>query len=374
MRILLVEPRFPLPPGPCRRTHLPVGLLKIGAYHRAQGDRVALVSHPAAAPFVPDRVLITSVFTYWSQHVWEAVSHYRSIYPKAHIEVGGIYASLMPEHCKKSGCDHVEVGLYRGGVAESIEPAHDLVDTDFQIIHASRGCTRHCGFCGAWRIEPEVTFRESVTDYIRKPNVLFYDNNLLANPYIGSILDELAEFRLPDGRRVRCEAQCGLDARLLTSDLARALKLARFGRPRIAWDGRYSDWPKIKEAVSLLEDGGYSRRDIYVFMLYNHAVPYGEMMEKLEACRRWGARIADCRYRPLDLTEDNYRPGPKTQQEGEYYIHPAWTDKQVRGFRRAVRRLNIAIMLRLPNNRYVPGCEQRLVGKPWRAGDTERAR
>jgi hypothetical protein len=289
------------------------------------------------------------------------------MYPGARIEVGGIYASLMPEHCAMSGCDHVEQGLYRGGVAEDVQPAYDLADADFQAVHASRGCERHCSFCGVWRIEPKTQYRKSVVDLIVKRRVLFYDNNLLANPHIKRILEELAAFRLPDGSRVVCESQCGLDRRLLTVELAGALRRARFRTPRISWDGHYSGREHVREAVEMLEAAGYKRRGIYVFMLYNHHIAYPEMKAKLEACRRWGIRVADCRYRPLDATHDGYRPGSKPQPPGEYYIHPDWTDSQVRRFRRAVRRQNIAIMLRLPDNRYVPGCEQRLVGKPWRA-------
>ena len=373
MRVLLVEPDFPRPAGPVRAVHLPIGLLKLASYHRAEGDEVALARAPEAGPFVPDEVKITSVFTYWSQYVWEAVSRYRSLYPKARIEVGGIYASLMPEHCAQSGCDHVEVGPYRGGAADEVEPAYDLVESDYQIVHASRGCARHCGFCGAWRIEPKVKYRNSVVALLVKRRALFYDNNLLANPHIGDILAELAEFRLADGRRVVCESQCGFDTRLLTGELAKDLKRARFQRPRISWDGPYSEWPVVRGGVKVLEEAGYQRRDTYVFMLYNHEVPYAEMREKLEACRRWGVRVSDCRFRPLDATEDGYRPGPRPQEGVEYYLHPGWTDSQVRRFRRAVRHQNIAIMLRLPNNRYVPGCEQRVVGKPWRAGHVRRA-
>ena len=72
--------------------------------------------------------------------------------------------------------------------------------------------------------------------------------------------------------------------------------------------------------------------------------------------------MIDCRYRPLDRTDDKYRPGSKGQGEDEYYIHEGWTDLQVRRFRRGVRRQNIAILLDLPNGRYIDGCESRKVG------------
>ena len=50
-----------------------------------------------------------------------------------------------------------------------------------------------------------------------------------------------------------------------------------------------------------------------------------EMSHKLDACRSWRVRVIDCRCRPLDYTEDNHRPGPKTQAKGEYTIHEGRT-------------------------------------------------
>jgi len=111
----------------------------------------------------------------------------------------------------------------------------------------------------------------------------------------------------------------------------------------------------------MLKDVGYGRKEVFVFMLFNHDIPYDEMRGKLDACRRWQVRVIDCRYRPLTATSDNYRAGPKSQTGDDYYIHDGWTDRQVRRFRRAVRHQNIAILLNLPNGRYIPGCEQRKV-------------
>jgi hypothetical protein len=113
----------------------------------------------------------------------------------------------------------------------------------------------------------------------------------------------------------------------------------------------------VKQAIDLLEKAGYKRREIYIFMIYNHVLSYSEMKRKLEACRRWRVRVIDCRYRPLDSTEDNYRRGPKPQEHGEYYIHKGWTDAQVRRFRRNVRQQNIGVLLGLPDGRYIKGCE-----------------
>jgi len=365
MKILLVEPGFPVAQKSKNHSHfLPVGLLKIGTYHKLNGDRVKLARGLARCGFKPERILITSLFTYWSKYVHEAAKFYHKIYPTSEIEIGGIYASLMPEDCKRrSPFAKVCRGLYRGGVAEKVVPDYSLLpeDLDYQIIHTSRGCKRRCTFCGTWRIEPEFTCIDSVLTMIQKRKLVFYDNNLLANPHIDNILRELAEYKTKSGYPLRCESQSGFDLHLLTQNRAKLLKSAHFANPRIAWDGPYNTWPNVKKAVLALENAGYKREEIYVFMIYNYVLPYNEMKRKLEACRRWSVRVIDCRYRPLDYTEDNYKPGPKPQTHGEYYIHKDWTDAQVRSFRRAVRGQNIAILLGLPNGRYISGCESRKV-------------
>ena len=365
MRILLVEPNFPVAPKSKNHSHfLPIGLLKIGTYHKFRGDKVKLIRGLKRCGFKPDRILITSLFTYWSKYVYEAAVFYHKVYSSATIEIGGIYASLMPKHCKQqSPFAKVCCGLYRRGAAEKVVPDYSLLpeDLDYQIIHTSRGCTRRCTFCGTWKIEPEFTYIDSVKPLVTKRKLVFYDNNLLANPNINNIFAEISEYRTKRGSRLTCESQSGFDLSLLNLERARLLKAARFVNPRIAWDGPYKQWSKIKRAIRLLENVGYRRKDIFIFMIYNHVLSYTEMKQKLEACRRWGVRVIDCRYRPLDYTEDNYRPGSKPQDDRDYYIHPNWTDLQVRMFRRAVRRQNIAILIDLPDGRYIEGCELRKV-------------
>lgn len=343
-KVLLVEPDFPLR-SKSRNHHrpLPIGLLKLASYHRQQGDAVSLLR--GCQPIngdSPDVVLITSLFTYWSECVWETVRHYKRVAPTAKVVVGGIYASLMPEHCAQSGCDQVFVGLHQE--AECCPPAYDLVGSNFQIVHASRGCPRQCSFCAAWRIEPQFTYKRSISQEIHKNRVLFYDNNLLANPFIKDILRELGTLKI-NGRKVVCETQCGIDGRMLTDETALLLRKAHFSYPRIAWDHGYGEDREILDQIDILRRVGYGTRDIYVFMLYNHALEYEELERKRLKCREWGVQIADCRFRPLDQTFDNYDPHAwrKGQTGEDYYIHPNWTDVQIRAFRKSVREQNIVV-------------------------------
>jgi len=362
MNILLVEPPFPVSRKSKNHKHFfPIGLLKIGSYHKRLGDSVQLVRGDLPKKkvfFDPDIVMVSSLFTYWSGYVARTVRHYKRLFPGARVVVGGIFASLMPDECRRvTECDEVYVGLYKGGIAEMERIDFSLLpeDVDYQVIHASRGCPRRCPFCGVWKIEPRFTWKSSIRNEIVKPKLIFYDNNLLANPRIENILGEIIEFGFSKGTpysryQVKCESQSGLDGRILEEKphLARLLKKARFHTPRIAWDGPVSEHKRIQNQVQVLLSAGYRAKDIFVFMLYNYTITYEELKQKLDFCWRWKVRVADCRFRPLDSLFDNYMPQVKVQTRGSYYIHPNWTDGEIRAFRREVRWQNIAIMFGLP--------------------------
>lgn len=341
MKVLLIEPDFPIPPkSKNHRDFLPVGLLKLASYHRAKGDKIKLVrGNQYFREFYPNQIKITSLFTYWSNYVWESVKFYKKAYPKAKVIVGGIYASLMPDHCKRSECDEVFIGVDEK--VEKFKPAYDLVNVDYQIIHTSRGCLRKCKFCGTWKIEPRFTYKKSIKDEICSNRIIFYDNNLLANPHMEEILEGLKNSK-HNGRVIYSESQCGIDGRLLTSGVAKLLKQARFLSPRIAWDHGYDQRKMIKKQLDMLVDAGYPRKEIYVFMIYNNEQDYYELLKKLRQCKRWGVQIADCRYRPLNQTREQYNPRER-QSSKDYYIHKKWTDRQIKLFRKKVRQQNIMI-------------------------------
>jgi len=391
MKILLVEPAFP---KPCKsKNHndfLPLGLLKLASYHRKKGDIICLVrgdvpkedlifEHPngiQAKCSEPDKILITSYFTYWSLYVKRSVSFYRNQFPKKKIIVGGIYASLMPEHCKKyTGCDEVFIGIHPE--AEAVPISYKYLEKhfgpiDYQIIHTSRGCIRKCGFCGVYIIEPEFQYKTTIKKEIVKRKIIFYDNNLLANPHIEEILTELAYLKEKQ-KILWCEAQSGIDGRLLEKnpDLAYLLKKAAFKNIRISWDGDLKDAPHIKKQIKLLKKVGYNlRRNVFIFMIYNWDLSFDIMEQKRLKCWDWKVQVLDCRYRPLKQTYDRYK-GQKfrTGQNGrDYHIHKesGWTDHKIRTFRKHIRRQNICVRLRIQF--YSKEIEKRFLNKYVRDG------
>lgn len=355
-RVLLIDPAFPI--ANKSRNHkdlLPVGLLKISTFLKSRNIQTTLIRlnnnddfDDYILDFNPNLVMITSVFTYWFKEVEYAVNYSKRILPDVPVIVGGILASLLPEVCKENlKCDYVQQGVIE--CAEHQKPDYSLLenggeDINFQIIHSSRGCKRKCEFCGVNKIEPNLNGISSIENEIIRKNLVFYDNNLLRNPYIEDLLNELIKLR-KEKKITKCESQSGFDGRILRKNpnLAKLLKEANFKDPKIAWDGHYKKRKKKKEEIDVLIDAGYQPKEIAVFMLYNHELSYNELEKKRALCFKWGVQISDCRFRPLDSLTDGYNPHKRKQDDDEYYVHENWSDQEVRQFRRNVRRHNICI-------------------------------
>jgi len=364
-KILLVEPSFPFPnksknkASEIHKNFVPVGLLKLGAMYKDNGAFVKLVrgnKEKGEIGFIPQEILVTSLFTYWSSYVWGCIQHYRQLFPNSEIQLGGIYATLHADTPKfKELAKKFNVRIFTGinHEAEKYLPDYTLLPpVPYHVAHMMRGCIRKCSFCGTWRIEPKLTHKtkdEIVTELTRvgKNKVIFYDNNILANPHIREILAAFSKLKI-NGTRVSFESQSGFDGRLLEKDpeLAKLIKKAGFTNIRIAWDNSYEDKKSIKKQIKYLVDAGYNAKEIFVFMIYNFDIPYETMIKKLDYCKKLGIQITDCRNRPLELDYDGYNPHKRNgQPEGSFYVHKkgGWTDKKIRDFRRHVRRHNIWI-------------------------------
>jgi len=370
MNILLVEPSFPYPnkskhkANEVHKNFVPIGLLKLGSYYKDKGSKVKLVRGSKTIKelnhFQPDKILITSLFTYWSKYVWDAVKYYRELFPNSEIVLGGIYVTLHYDNLEfkklalkyKAKC---HVGLHSG--AERFLPNYSLINGEIShhTTHIMRGCIRRCKFCGVWKLEPKMINKntEEIIKEIKaigKNKVIFYDNNFLANPNIKkeNMLEVLADLRIKN-KPVIFESQSGFDGRLLEKNqkLACLLKKARFQNVRIAWDNGIEDAPLIKKQINYLVKAGYPVKDISIFMIYNFNRILEDMIAKHKYCLNWGVQILDCRYRPLDTLFDDYKPHAwrNGQTAKDYYIHEKgdWSDNKIRKFRSLVRVHNIFI-------------------------------
>jgi len=315
---LLVEPQK------SRKYHTPyppLALLKLATYHQRKGDLVKLVSGISENGFEPDVIYITSLFTYAWEPVHEVIRFYSDRYKKARVVVGGVYASLCPDHLKESFGDRIEI--CRGVVPEldHLLPAYWLIpEWKSSILFSSRGCIRKCPFCSVPQLEPKFEARKSIKHliYPGHKKVTLWDNNILASPYWKDIFAELEESGL------EVDFNQGLDARLLTEETALRLKRLRIPRVRLAYDSKGIK-ESLRKAIGLLKDVGIDGRRIVVYCLFNYLDTPVDFLERIKDLLDWGVVSYPMRYQALE-------PGSK-----DSYISPNWTKEQLEMLAKARR-------------------------------------
>lgn len=320
-KILLIEPQRG---KKYHTTFPPLGLLKLSAYHKKQGDQVRFVRGFVDDGFYPDKIYITSLFTYAWEPVHEVIKYYSKKFEKAEITVGGIYATLCEEHLRETFKNRIRIhkGLY--DKAENILPDYSLVpEWDGSIIFSSRGCIRNCPFCAVKVLEPEFKAKKSIKHliYPKHKRVIFWDNNILASPYWEDIFQELEELQL------EVDFNQGLDARLINIQVVSRLQKLKIPLVRLAYDTQGMR-KHLKYAIDLLMEAGFRGRQIMVYCLYNN--PFEKdtpetFLNRIQDLIDWGVVSYPMRYEPLEPREKNT------------YISPYWTAEQLEMVARARR-------------------------------------
>lgn len=312
--ILLVEPtyytRFP-----------PIGLLKLSSLHKKIGDTTEYIRGCHEPIKTPNKIYITSLFTWTWRPVWESIHYYKKLYPNIPIYLGGIYASLLPDHAALSGADVICHSIYKK--AENLMPDYDLVpEWDGSIIFSSRGCKNSCNFCAVPRIEGKMnSMRKSIKKFIwdSHTRIIFFDNNFLANKYWKSILKELYEIDK------KVDFNQGIDASLISEGVALELAKLKFDSSvRLAYDMPYQK-KHVKSAIDRLTQHGIRKRDIFVYTLFNYNETPNEFLNRVKDILNWGVVCYPMRYEPLFTLEKNV------------YVSPKWTNRQIEMVQQARR-------------------------------------
>jgi hypothetical protein len=318
-KILLVEPNY-------YTQYPPLGLLKMSTLYKQEGHEVQFVRGlKLVTKFVPDEIKVTSLFTWAWKPVWEAVAFYRALFPKAHVALGGIYASLMPEHAAESGAHEVHTALIRE--AEDLMPDYGLTpewadqERAASILFSHRGCIRNCSFCAVPALEGKPfqarpTTRVKHLIYPGHKRVILWDNNILGESHWREVIQELKELD------VEVDFNQGLDARLVTEEVADALKGINLPTIRLAYD-----FPgmggAVKKAVTLLKDAGLTKsryRHICCYVLYNYKDTAQDLFERVRNLLAWGVSAYPMRYQPLHGQQ---------ALDKDSYIAPTWTKEQL---------------------------------------------
>lgn len=253
----------------------------------------------------PDAIMVTSLMTYWYPGVREIVTILRKVFPGVPVLLGGIYASLLPDHAREnSGADEVLVGpgetviaeaLYRHtGFVGSAKPAQKTLDftpaldlmrrVRFLPVLTSRGCPFRCAYCASRRMVSKFERRdpgqvvaeieEARLRYGVKDIALYDDAFLLDSEHHAlQILDAAAE-RLAG---VRWHTPNGLHAAAIDIKVALALKKAGFETLRIGAEsasdlfheatGGKTTAADFVAAVRYLRNAGFRQDQIGAYLL-----------------------------------------------------------------------------------------------------------
>jgi len=274
---------------------------RYGISETAFRERLDRVPTPAA-------ILVTSLMTYWYPGVAAAIRLARERFPGVPVILGGIYATLCPEHARQhSGADRVVAGPGEAAILAILEeatgfsppgpiitdledldsrpyPALDLLDhPSFIPILTSRGCPLDCTYCASRQLQPVYRRRAPLAaaaeliywqDRLRLADAAFYDDALLlgASGHLLVILEGLAR----RGRTFRFHTPNGLHARLITREVAGWLKRANFATLRLGVETTALGEARLdaklqagelEAALAHLQEAGFTAAQIGVYLL-----------------------------------------------------------------------------------------------------------
>lgn len=250
-----------------------LALMKISAWHKAQGNTVEWWT-----PMLPfDRVYSSKVFTFTPECAY---------LPPDTIKGGtgyGIYTELPPE-------------------IDAAFPDYSIYpDCKHAIGFLTRGCIRQCPWCVVPRkegmIRPYRTWQE-----IKRPDsrdIVFMDNNVLACPH------GIEQMYSMIGENIRIDFNQGLDARLITPEIAELLsklKWIRFIRMSCDTDAMLN---VVLNKISLLASYGIKPYRVFVYLLVQD-IPSAE--HRAITLRDAGAEVFAQPYRDF---EHNIEPTPE---------------------------------------------------------------
>ena len=317
----------------------PLGLMKLATFHKRRGDHVEfaigrdkskLNEHPELflGNELWDRIYITTLFTFDWDNVIKTIEFYKkAVGGSIHkIYVGGIMASIIPDEVfEETGIQPItgilnsptKIGLEGDEDIDLLPPDYSLLDPRLYAIsqtyyaYTTRGCTKHCAWCGVPDIEP--TYQEYIDikpiirslreQYGDKPRLKLMDNNVLASHHLGRIVDDLLELGYGKGQTINptgrkgnnkpplrvIDFNQGLEATHITEKNIKLLEQLNIRPMRIAFD-RLSYKKTYVKAITIAQKHGF--KEFSNYMLYNEKdTPkdlYERLMINIQLNEEWG--------------------------------------------------------------------------------------
>ncbi len=269
----------------------------------------------------------------------------RKYLPDKPVILGGIYASLLPEHAQKvikpdfviTGpgelkalqilCQILNLNYQSFSIPSSLDdypyPAFDLLNhPDYLIVMTSRGCPYDCSFCAQKRIampftqrDPQRVAQEMIDHYhkFRLRDFAFYDDALFIGrrKHIQVILQLLIESKLP----FRLHSPNGLFVKYVDQELAELMFAANFKTIRLSFEtsnaSRWSDmYSKVSnqamiDAVEHLKRAGFKAKNIEAYVIMGlPGQSLGEILASIIFVNNLGVLVRLASFSPIPGTRE----------------------------------------------------------------------
>lgn len=236
-----------------------LALMKISSYHKARGDKVEWYNPLCSY----DKVYMAKVFSFTSDYGYYVHSDL--------IEKGGtgydIAKALPPD-------------------IDRIQPDYDLYQLPPNVAYGflTRGCPNRCKWCVVPKKEGKIAPYMDVEEIAvnGRKSIILMDNNILASEYGLQQIEKIVSMGL------RVDFNQGLDARLVTDDIARLLvKVKWIKRIRFGCDtpGQIAE---CERATALIDKYGYKGEYFFYCILLDD---FKESFTRVNHWRKKGKRF-----------------------------------------------------------------------------------
>ena len=254
-----------------------IALMKISAYHKAQGDDVSWYDHIFGGHY--DRVYMSKVFSFSEDYCFY-------INADEVVKGGSGYAIST-----RGGQEHYDCSLdtLLDAVMEHVYPDYSLYpaltkDTAYGFM--TRGCPRGCDFCIVGKKEGRISRKVAdLSEFWRgQKNIVLCDPNILAFPEWKDLLMQLID----SGAYV--DFNQGLDIRMMTEEKALMLDRIRIKEIHFAWD-RYEDKDKVLPKLKLYAEVSKhtpNTHNAIVYTLVNFSTTLEQDLDRIYTLRELG--------------------------------------------------------------------------------------
>jgi hypothetical protein len=280
-----------------------------------------------------DVALIQTVMTYWYPGVREVIDDIRAYSPSTAIALGGVYATLCPQHARSLGADlvvnhaHLEPlwrllrltpRLQELPLWEAYAPLH------VGVLKLTNGCPFRCTYCSVPQVYPPFAARPFARTLAELEwlcqcgvrNVAFYDDALLFKPeqILLPFLQHVVQRRL----ELNFHTPNALNARFITKDLATRMVQAGFKTFYLGFESSAYAWqrrtggkvyaPELARAVDHLVSAGADIRHLTAYLIMAHPQADQQDVEaSMHFAHSLGLHLMLSEFSPIPGTPDGER-------------------------------------------------------------------